>query len=386
MFLKQLNLLNFRNYENLKLDFNKKITILVGKNAQGKTNLIESIYFLATLDSFRASKDSEYVLWDKENAIIKAIVDKNSGSEIELDVVITPGKSKILRVNKLKKNLHEEFLGHLIVVSFSVEDLLLLRGGPKERRRWLDLAICQFYPAYYSRLNVFNKIKQQKQALLKSFNGYFSNISTVQKDMLESWNEQLAVAGSNIIYLRLKFLKEIYPLAKEKTFQISGGMDSLGINYDSTVGIDFACQIDTLPVIEEIKNNYKNKLQEELNNEIARNKVLVGPHRDDIKFYIGDKQADIFASQGQQRTIVLSLKLSEVELVKQVLKEDPLLILDDVLAELDLSRQKILFESMANVNQTVITTTDITMFKDKNFDNADIFYVEKGVIIDGKTS
>ena len=386
MFLKQLNLVNFRNYESLKLDFKKNVTILVGKNAQGKTNLIESIYFLATLDSFRASQDSEYVLWDKESSAIKAIIEKDSGSEIELDVVITPGRSKILKVNSLKKNLHEEFLGNLIVVSFSVEDLLLLRGGPKERRKWLDLAICQFYPAYYSRLNVFNKIKQQKQALLKSFNGYFNNISTIQKDMLESWNEQIAVAGSNIIYLRQKFLKEIYPLAKEKTFKVSDSSDCLEINYDSSIGIRFSTRYDIIPSVEEIKNNYKNKLKEEMNNEIARNKVLIGPHRDDIKFYVNDKQADTFASQGQQRTVVLALKLSEVDLVKQVLNEDPVLILDDVLAELDLSRQKILFGSIVNVNQTVITTTDMSLFKDKNLENSEIFTVEKGVIANGKTS
>lgn len=386
MFLKQLNLLNFRNYESLRLNFEKNITILVGKNAQGKTNLIESIYFLATLDSFRASQDSEYVLWDKESSAIKAFVDKDSGSQVELDVIITPGKSKILKVNSLKKNLHEEFLGYLIVVSFSVEDLLLLRGGPKERRRWLDLAICQFYPAYYGRLSVFNKIRQQKQALLKSFNGYFNNISSVQKDMLESWNEQIAVAGSNIIYLRQKFLKEIYPLAREKTLNVSGGVDYLEVNYASSLDVSFSAKSDTLPSVEEIKNNYKNKLKDEMNNEIARNKVLVGPHRDDIKFYINNKPADTFASQGQQRTIVLALKLSEVDLVKQILNEDPVLILDDVLAELDLSRQKILFESMANVNQTVITTTDIALFKDKNFIGAEIFTVEEGVITNGKTS
>lgn len=383
MFLKSLKLINFRNYENLEIQFNKNKTVLVGGNAQGKTNLVEAICFLATLDSSRASSDSEYVRWGSENAFISGIVEKTDNVFLDLSVAINPGKQKLLKVNKVKKSSFNDFLGKFVVVSFSVDDLLLLRGAPKDRRKWIDTAICQLYPNYYSRLNVFNKIRQQKLALIKSFNGHASNLSSVQLNMLESWNDQLSTAGSNVIYLREKFLKEVVPFAREKNLQISGTNDDLTVSYNSTLGYNFLCHLDELPPIERIKEIYSLKIEEKTEEEILKGQILVGPHRDDICFYIEDKEADTFASQGQQRTIVLSMKLSELELIKNSLKEEPILLLDDVLAELDLSRQKFLFESIGFENQTIITTTDLNSFKDKWFDDIDVFKVEKGKLVDG---
>lgn len=383
MYINALKLINFRNYESMELEFKKKKTVIVGGNAQGKTNLVESIYFLALLDSPRASSDSEYVRWGAENAFIGASISRADNFNTELSIAINPGKQKILKVNKVKKNSYNEFLGKLVVVSFSIDDLLLLRGAPKDRRNWIDTAICQLYPQYYTRIQTYNKIKQQKMALLKTFNGYSTNLSSVQKNMLESWNEQIAVAGSNIIYLREKFLKEIFSLAQLKNKQISGGKDTLTFKYESTLGYKFNCDSDELPHVEEIKTMYISKIKEKTGEEIQKGHVLVGPHRDDINFFIENKEADIFASQGQQRTIVLSLKLSELELLKNALKEEPVLILDDVLAELDVSRQRFLFESISIDNQTIITTTDLEAFKDKWFEDVDVFKVEKGTILNG---
>lgn len=383
MFLKSLKLMNFRNYESLSLEFKKKKTVIVGGNAQGKTNLVEAICYISLLDSSRTSSDNELVKWDAENAFIGAFVEKKDTRPTELTVVINPGKPKTLKVNQVKKKVFSDFLGKLAVVSFSVDDLLLLRGAPGDRRKYIDNAICQIYPAYYTRLQNYNKIKQQKQAMLKNFNGYCTNLSTVQKDMLDSWNEQIAVAGSNIIYLREKFLKEIFPVSREKNMQISGGKDNLSIVYMSSLGVQFNCEKDELPQIEEIKGSYHKKILEKTEEEILKGQVVVGPHRDDIIFYIDKKEAHTYASQGQQRTIVLSLKLAELDLIRHSLGEEPVLILDDVLAELDISRQLYLFESIGSECQTIITTTDIESFKDKNMGEVSVFEVEKGIVIDG---
>ena len=381
MFLKTLKLMNFRNYENLTLEFKKKKTVIVGGNAQGKTNLVEAICFSSLLDSPRASSDSELVKWDAENLFIGVVVEKNDTRPTELSVVVNPGKPKILKVNQVKKKVFSGFLGKLAVVSFSVDDLLLLRGSPGDRRKYIDNAICQIYPAYYARLQNYNKIKQQKQAMLKSFNGYNTNLSSVQRDMLDSWNEQIAVAGSNIIYLREKFLKEIFPVAKEKNMQISGSKDDLSIVYTSSLGIKCDCETDLLPHVEEIKGFYNKKILEKMDEEVQKGQVVVGPHRDDIIFYLNKKEAHTFASQGQQRTVVLSLKLAELDLIKQSLGEYPILILDDVLAELDISRQSYLFDTIGAECQTIITTTDIESFKNKNMGDVTVFEVENGVVI-----
>lgn len=383
MFLKSLNLVNFRNYEKLKLNFNKNKTVIVGDNAQGKTNLIEAIYFLATLSSSRVSSDSEFVLWGQPHAFINADVSRSSGVSSELDVVITPGSSKILKLNKVNKKSYKEFLGQLIAVSFSSIDLFLLRGTPRDRRKWIDISICQLYPAYYDKLQTYNKIRDQKKAFLKTFNGYSNNLSSFQTNMLDSWNEQITIAGSNIIYLREKYLKEIFPFAKDKCYQISGESDLLNVSYECSLGFDFDCEKSELPSVEKIKLTYERQIEAKTEEEIIRGQVIVGPHRDDIGFCINDKDAKLFASQGQQRTIVLSVKLAELDLIKHSLREEPLLLLDDVLAELDISRQKFLFDSIGSENQTIITTTDLDSFKKEWLEGVDILKIDKGKIVDG---
>lgn len=381
MYLNSLNLANFRNYEKLKLKFNKSKTIIVGQNAQGKTNLIEAIYFLATLSSSRVSSDAEFVMWEQPHSFINAEVTHGSGVLSELDVVITPGKSKILKLNKINKKSYKDFLGQLIAVSFSSIDLLLLRGTPSDRRKWIDTSICQLYPAYYDKLQTYNKIKDQKKAFLKTFNGYSTNLSSFQVNMLDSWNEQIAIAGSNIIYLRQKYLKEIFPFAKDKCFQISGENDSLNINYESSLGLNFNTENPNLPAIEEVRMIYTKQIENRTEEEIIKAQVLLGPHRDDISFNLNGMSAKMFASQGQQRTIVLSLKLAELDLIKASLGEEPVLLLDDVLAELDVLRQKYLFDSISSENQTIITTTDLDSFENDWLEDVEILNIKKGKIV-----
>jgi DNA replication and repair protein RecF len=203
--------------------------------------------------------------------------------------------------------------------------------------------------------------------------------------MLDSWNEQLTTSGSNLVYLRIRFLKELYPFAQHKCMQISSKQDSLSIEYDSTVGLKIYCHKDPLMAVDDIKRKYSQQIKQKTEEEIEKAQVLVGPHRDDIVFCLNEKEARAFASQGQQRTIVLSLKLSELELMKQSLEEEPLLLLDDVLAELDLSRQKYLFETITNGYQTIITTTDLDSFETAWLEEVDIIKIENGCVVNGKT-
>ena len=377
MFLKYLELINYRNYEENTIFFDSNKTVLIGDNAQGKTNLLEAIYYLANLSSFRSNSDKDLILWQKDFARIKCIFNKFD-TDIELDVWINPPKKKLIKVNTIKKTKYSEFIGNLNVVNFGVDDLLLLRGTPEDRRKWLDSAISQIYPAYFDRLSKFNRIKNQKNKLLKSLNGNI-NISQNQKQTISVWDEQLAITGSNIIFLRLKYLKEIYDTAMSRHLIISSNKENLSFNYVSTILGEFSTE-EKIITPDEIAEIFKEKLEENINMEILRGQSLFGPHRDDINFYINGIKAVSFASQGQQRTVVLSLKLAELDLIKQKTGETPILLLDDVLAELDTSRQNYLLESINNNIQTIITSTDVNNFMEIFLDGVKILAIDKGKV------
>lgn len=376
MFIKSIELKNFRNYENLSLEFSGDKILLIGKNAQGKTNLLESVYYLSCLDSVRAKSDNELLLWGQDFARLKAVVLKND-MEKELDILINPPKRKEIKVNGIKKSKYADFCSNLSVVSFSVNDLLLLRGVPDDRRSWLDMAISQIYPAYLDRVSKYNKIRTQKNNHLKEIKGNINADTT----LLEVFNSQLVVAGSNIIFLRLKFLKELQKIAMDKHLQIAI-QETLTTVYNSTVfgDIDFCLQ-DILSV-EEIAQNFENRLEERKLEEIIRAQALVGPHRDDVSFFINGIEAKKFASQGQQRTIVLSLKLAELELIKEKINDTPILLLDDVLAELDNVRQNYLLNAIGENTQTIITSVDTLQFDDEYLKDVEIFKIAEGRLID----
>lgn len=382
MFLKNIELLNFRNYKSVRIDFKTQKTILTGKNAQGKTNLLESILYLSQLSTPRSNHDSELVFWNENFARIKGFV-KKSYTESTLEVFINPPKSKILKVNGIKKKKFSEFLGNLIAVSFSVDDLLLLRGSPSDRRGWIDSSIIKLYPMYSERLSKYNKIRNQRNNLLKSFAGNI-NITDTLRNSLSVWDEQLIVAGSNLIHLRLKFLKEIQNIARNKHKIISKDKEFLKINYNSTIFGFFDFDNDEIFTSEQIADFYKKSLKEKINEEIIRSQTLIGPHRDDIAIYINDADAIKYASQGQQRTVVLSLKLSELDFIRKITGEIPLLLLDDVLAELDDIRQNYLLDSIGKDIQTIITTTDISNFKKEFLTDVVVYNIESGIISDIK--
>ena len=358
MFIKKLELKNYRNYGDFSLDINSHKVLIIGKNAQGKTNLLEAILYLSCLDSYRISKDIELIKWGENYAKIKAEILKD-GFSAELSATICPPKKKELFLNGIKKNKSTDFLGNLKAISFSVNDLLLLRGAPEDRRKWIDMAISQLYPAYGERLSKYNKIKIQKNNFLKDS----KKTGNFDKNLMEVFNSQLITTGSNIIYLRLKFLKEIEQFAISTHKKIAPE-ENLKFSYVSKTNP----KIDYLKgeiSVEEIAKDFENMLKEREEEEIIRTQTLVGPHRDDIEFYINNKEATKFASQGQQRTVVLSLKLAELNLIKDKSNYNPILLLDDVLAELDDIRQAYLLNSIPENTQTIITSVDALQFSEK---------------------
>ena len=360
MFLDSIKLNNFRNYETLEHNFAKRKTLFVGKNAQGKTNLLEAVYYLSALSSNRIKKDSELIRFGSKDCKIQAQCTKND-VEISLEVFINPPKNKVLKVNGLKKNKSQEFLRVLKVVNFSSADLLLMRGEPSNRRKWLDLAICQIYGAYYDKLAKYNKIRLQKSNFLSL---YPENTS-----LLDTYNLQMSSAAANIIYLRVKFLKELEKLAKLKHKTVSGE-EELSFEYD--------CEIDSKLPLKDLSSVIYEKLCNIKNDEIRHAQCLFGPHRDDISFFINDVDAKKYASQGQQRTLVLALKLAELDIIKDKTGENPILLLDDVLAELDNIRQNYLLKTITDDTQTIITSVDTLAFDNEFLSDVDIVKISKG--------
>lgn len=365
MKIKELDLKNYRNCKEIHLDLDSKKVLIIGKNAQGKTNILESIYFLSFLKSTRTNNNLELINFDSDFVEINSIIEK-SNVDVEIDFHYTNQKKRELKINKVKTGKVKDYKNVLKTVLFSTSDLLLLRGAPQDRRDWLDGAISQIYPAYDDRLSKYNKTRIQKNNFLKDFDG--------NETLLEVYNEQLSILGSNIIYLRKKFLKEIEKIAKEKHLAISQE-EKLTIEYDC----NFLEEEET--EVEDILKKFKEKLEERKREEIARGQAVVGPHRDDVVFYINQKEGSKFASQGQQRTIVLSLKLAELELVSQKIKEAPVLLLDDVLAELDDLRQNYLLQTIDKNTQTIITSVDTLLFDEKFLKDVKIYKIEKGKIL-----
>jgi DNA replication and repair protein RecF len=374
MFIKRLELKNYRNYSDAAIDFHSDKVLFIGKNAQGKTNLLEAVYYLSSLDSLRAKSDSELIKWNEDICTVKAEI-KRFDVDIELDVTINPPNRKKLRVNGLNKTKSSEFISNLSCVCFTTNDLLLLRGAPEDRRKWLDMAISQIFPAYVERLSKYNKIKTQKNNYLKSLKG---NINA-DTSMLDIWNEQLAITGSNIIFIRLNFLYELQKIAELKHKQISDTED-LSIFYNSSIIGDISSSEKFEKNNEYILQCFKEKLAEKKQEEIIRGQSVTGPHRDDISYFINSSDAKKYASQGQQRTIVLSLKLAELALIKDKLNINAILLLDDVLAELDDIRQNYLLNAIEESTQTIITSVDTLNFKEEYLKNVEIFEIKNNTV------
>ncbi len=357
MIIKSLELENFRNYSELSIHFDSGTNILYGDNAQGKTNILESIFLSATTKSHKGSKDKDIINFHAEEAHIRTYVVKD-GLENRVDMHLRKNKSKGIAINGQKIKKAADLLGLLNVVFFSPEDLSIIKNGPSERRRFVDMELCQLDSFYLYNLNNYNKIVNQRNKLLKDLS-FHPNL----RDTLFIWDSQLVSYGSKIIERRAAFVKQLNEIIYDIHVRLSGGKEELRIIYEPDV------------LFEELENGLKNSQEKD----IRLKQTTVGPHRDDFSFMIGDIDIRKFGSQGQQRTAALSLKLSEIELVKKLTKDTPLLLLDDVLSELDSSRQNYLLNSIGDI-QTIITCTGLEEFVNNRFEINRIFEVSNAVV------
>jgi DNA replication and repair protein RecF len=367
MYLRTLHLRAFRNYLDQAVKFEAQKTILLGNNAQGKTNLLEAVELLATLKSHRANRDSDLILQGRATAQILATVERAHGTA-ELALSLRAGGRRTLSLNQETVRRHLDFLGTLNTVQFSSLDLDLVRGSPDSRRNWLDALLIQLEPIYAHILHQYQQILRQRNALLKAMRQQEETADTTQ---LSLWDAQLAEAGSRVTRRRARVLERLAPLAQVWHASISGRAEHLEIRYLPNVN-----WTEDAPA--RVQEAFLQKLAQRRLAERQLGATVVGPHRDEIAFIINQTPAKSYGSQGQQRTLVLALKLAELKLIEEVVGEPPLLLLDDVLAELDSKRQNQLLDAIQERFQTLITATHLNSFDAQWLGNSQIFSVEAG--------
>ena len=355
MNIRSIELKNFRNYENLEISFDEGTNILFGDNAQGKTNILEAAYMSGTTKSHKGSRDREMIRFGEEEAHLKTVVVRG-GREYQIDMHMKKNSAKGIAIDKIPIKKASELFGILNIVFFSPEDLNIIKNGPAERRRFLDSELCQLDRIYLADLTNYNKILAQRNKLLKDMI-YRPSLS----DTLPVWDMQLIETGKKIIRRRKQFVDELREIVSDIHYRISGGKEELFLKYEPNIDDIF--------------------FEDELSRAKEKDKKLcqtsVGPHRDDLLFSIGDVDIRKYGSQGQQRTSALSLKLSEIELVRKSISDTPVLLLDDVLSELDSSRQNYLLNNISDT-QTIITCTGLDEFVRNRFTVNRVFEVIAG--------
>lgn len=341
MIIKNLTIKNFRNYTAETVDFNDGINIFTGKNASGKTNLLEAVYLLGVGKSPRTSKEKELIKFNEQRAFIKATVQKKY--RLHTIEIMLEGNGKKIFIDGIPINKLSDLIGILNVVYFSPDELKFIKETPAERRRFLDISLSQQNKIYFHSLMRYNKILAQRNKLLKT-----DTHNPSLKDMLSIWDIQLAESGANIILARRSYIEKLQFFAKEIHLDLTANKENLELSYESLIEPENR---------EEILSEFNTKLSESMEKDINLMYTTVGPHRDDIKITLNGNDARKFASQGQQRTTALSIKIAELSLFEQETGETPVLLLDDVLSELDDYRKQKLYEQ-ANRTQTLITCTE----------------------------
>ncbi|HHY66740.1 MAG TPA: DNA replication/repair protein RecF [Alicyclobacillus sp.] len=345
MRLESLQLLHFRNYPHLKLDTRAPVNVFIGENGQGKTNVLEAIDILALTKSHRTHRLAECIQWGEQSALIEGRVQRKTGSS-ELSVTLT-SSGKRAAVAGVERPRISDYVGMLNVVLFTPEDLQLIKGSPQVRRRFLDMEIGQISPVYLRDLQQYVRALSQRNQLLKSAN---TNPTERFTDTLDIWDDQLARHGSRVILRRAKFVRTLERHAREIHSRVSGDREVLSLSY---------AKVSPEQTPEQVFQMYLHELRARRSLDLARGMTSVGPHRDDLVILLNDREAAAFASQGQQRTAALSLKLAEIELIREEVGEYPVLLLDDVLSELDPVRQVHLVSAMGAQVQTFLTTTHL---------------------------
>lgn len=341
----------------MSLGFDKSTNIFYGDNAQGKTNILEAVYLSGTTKSHRGTKDKDMIQFGANESHIETIVEKN-GIKYQIDMHLKKNSPKGIAINKIPIRKASELFGIINIVFFSPEDLNIIKNGPGERRRFIDLELSQLDKVYLNNLSNYNRIVNQRNHLLKEIDYNKGALET-----LDIWNIQLIQYGNKIIERRQKFIEEINKIISNIHKKLTGNREDIKIVYEPSNGaLSFEQAL--------LKNKEK---------DLRIKSTSVGPHRDDIAFLVSDIDIRKYGSQGQQRTAALSLKLSEIELVKQSIHDTPVLLLDDVLSELDKHRQNYLLDSIHDI-QTLITCTGVDEFVNHRFSINKVFHVQNGQV------
>lgn len=372
MYLEKLLLNKYRNYENLNQEFTAQVNILIGLNAQGKTNLLEAVYYLSGAKTYRPAHDQQLKQWEAPYFIVKGLLRNRIGvKDIEIRFRDDIPAGKEIRINGVKIKKTSELLGQLTAVLFAPEDLTVIKGSPAERRRFLDYDISQVSPAYYGRLQKHYRLLTQRNHLLKKMWEKGQG-----QDELEVWNEQYLQVSAEIIAKRIQVLEKLTPLTRLMQRKLTGGQESLEIRY-------LLNRQHEIKKVEEIREILLLEMEKTKKEEVRRGLTLWGPHRDDLLFTINGTDLKVYGSQGQHRTAILAIKLAELEFFKAESGEYPILLLDDVLSELDQDRRDQLITTIRDkaIQCFITTTEDIPFAKDEKT-TVQKYYINKGTIRD----
>lgn len=357
MYIESIQLKNFRNYELLELDLDKGTNIFYGNNAQGKTNILEALYLCGTTKSHKGSKDREMIQFGEEDAHIRMMIKRNQ-LPYKIDMHLRKNKAKGVAINGIPIKKASELFGIVNMVFFSPEDLNIIKNGPGERRRFLDLELCQLDKIYLTDLAAYNRIINQRNKLLKDI-----YMRPDLKDTLDIWDMQMVQYGKKIIEKRRAFIEELNEVIQDIHSNLTGGMEKLDIIYEPSC----------------LSEDFETVLSANREKDLKMKLTSLGPHRDDLCVMANGIDIRKYGSQGQQRTAALSLKLSEIYIVERKIKDTPILLLDDVLSELDSNRQTYLLKSIHDI-QTMITCTGLDDFISHQFEINRVFQVQAGIV------
>lgn len=380
MYIKKIDLKNFRNYEEESLEFHQKLNIIKGQNAQGKTNLIESIYLCSLGKSFRTSRDMEMLMFDKKECKVSAEIIRED-DEINVDYYYDRNGRKIIKINEVPIKTHLDLIRNVFVVVFSPEDLRIVKDAPEKRRKFINKELSSVRPAYYKELYDYNRALSQRNNYLKD--------PSVREDFLQIWDDQIASLGAKIIIKRAGFIEKLNKISHDIHSVITSGKEDLQIGYESSIrladginaekdAMNEKRSADPKKTEEEQRSLILESLKGSRESDLAKKTTSKGPHRDDLSIRINGIDARHYGSQGQQRTAALSLKLAELDMIREETGEDPILLLDDVFSELDENRQKYILSFLKDI-QIFITSAEISSELLKNLDYGYLFTVKNGI-------
>ena len=377
MYLKRLHLRDFRNYRDRHVEFRAPKTILVGDNAQGKSNLLEGAALLSTLKSYRSASDRDLIHEGTDIGGVWGLVERQI-APIELSVTLRRTGRRTVAVDRQGCRRQLDFLGIFNVVEFSSLDLELVRGSPESRRHWLDGLVVQLEPLYAHLLKQYERVLRQRNALLRKNRDSRFSMPPGTESALPVLNVQLATLGTKVMRRRARAIERLTPIARAWHDAIGGGAEQLSIRYAANVSLPEPSPMWDKPEV--LRQGFLELIQDKAIAEYHRGTTLVGPHRDEVALFINETPARQYGSQGQQRTLVLALKLAQLKLIEEVVGEPPVLLLDDVLAELDPNRQNQLLEAIEDRFQTLITTTHLGVFDAQWLKTSQILGVRAGQI------